>query len=567
MNLRHLFQLEVHPRFLNRQTHPAMPSDPFTPLTQSILDPLSKAYQRWKSVRIRLAHTIQDYVDACNDLNAAFSRHSGQSSFEKTLVCIDADMSGLEQDYARLSRTHVVLSRSRNQSKKLAPINALPPEILSQILRYAARICVNQLGDSSTSPHYVYPGVLASVCSIWRKTVVNLPSLWSHIDLTISKVNTYNQSCRAKAWSEYANNVPLYVHVLPVFNPTTVDESDALKPLELLASLAKDVRFLRVGSTEHLGQRILACWVKHGSPGVARSLELGTTDPELVELLSWDPSAVDDVPPVQVEEFFYSLQSLDLAGFHIPWESKIYHGLVRLSLEATLGGGCHQLAQLQLATILRSSPRLRELKLVDVVVGHEAWVAPKPIVLEDLEVLVLHINLVLVLPLIAPGLKPLGMSFLLNKDPMSLEIVRSFFSRSIIETLDLANVLGAHRWFPFVMGPLQHLKTLILVDCSFSDSDIHDFLVGSPESAVPWPRLRVLHLAGCMLNDDILLKLLSMHSVQTLRLHSCTTNCDSMEPRDAELETLQLKELLTRVIPDTRLNYNPDDDPSNSYLC
>ncbi|KAF8605393.1 hypothetical protein BDV93DRAFT_554763 [Ceratobasidium sp. AG-I] len=72
---------------------------------KSSLNSLGETYQRWKSVRARLADTIQDYVDACNALDLALSHHSGQKSLEQTLVDVDAELSGLEQDCERLTRT------------------------------------------------------------------------------------------------------------------------------------------------------------------------------------------------------------------------------------------------------------------------------------------------------------------------------------------------------------------------------------------------------------------------------------------------------------------------------
>ncbi|KAF8605389.1 hypothetical protein BDV93DRAFT_521709 [Ceratobasidium sp. AG-I] len=543
-----------------------MPSQPFDPLIRTAPDLLGDAYQRWKSVRARLAHTIQDYVDACNTLDTALSRHSGQKSLEQTLVGLDTELSGLEQDYERLSQTHVVLSRHRNQSKELAPINRLPAEILSQIFRFAVCLCPHQLRNMTVAKPYIYPDALAGVCSAWRRAAVNLPSLWSHIDLTINATNTDNYYQCARIWSERAKNTPLDLHIRPIDNTPAIDEPQVLELLAFLASLAEKIRSLDVFcdcSTEHLGHRILACWTKHGSPRVAQALKLGSWDSKLVGSPVWDSTAIEGASLAQIEDFFYSLQSLDFIAFHVPWESKIYHGLVRLSLEGIPLGVSYQLTQPQLATVLRSSPQLQELKLADVLVLPQGWVEQEPIVLKELEALVVHESLALVLPLIAPGSKPLRLGILVDDDPKSLEVTRAFFSRSVIETLDIADFPETEHWFQFVLGPFEHLKTLIITDCNFTSRTLQDLLTKiANEHLVPWPGLQTLLLAECRLRGETLLKLLSMHSVQTLELHSCRA-----ADGESKEHMLKLKDLLSSVVPDTTLNYDSDNDPANSYLC
>lgn len=543
-----------------------MPSASLASSKKSPSDPLSKAYQRWKSVRSRLAHTIQDYADACDTLDDALSRHSEQKSFEQTLVDLDAEQSGLEKDYERLNRTHVVLSRNRNLSKQLVPINSLPVEILSQIFQHATCTCPYELKYLSGVGPHIYPDALAGVCSIWRKIAVNSPSLWSHIDLTISTAKNNNYYRCARIWSERAKNAPLELHIQSIDKAPAIAESQVLELLAFLTPLAKRVRLLQVWfdrSTRHLVQRILACWAKHGSPGVAQTLQLGSIDSCLAELQEWDTTADDDAPLVQVDEFFRSLQSLDLEGFHIPWESKIYNGLVRLSLEATMLGDSHRLTQLQLATILRASPQLRELKLIAVQVQPERWGTREPVLLAELEALVVHESLGFVLPLICPGSKPLRLGIAASEDPMALEATRSFFNRAAIETLDVADLDEADDWFQFVRGPFEHLKTLQLVSGTFTSRKVRSLITKlAKEGTVPWPRLHTMHLSVCVLQSDIFLKLLSIHSIQSLQLHSCVARSGK-----SEIDILELKEMLTSVVPDISVDDDADNGPASEYLC
>ncbi|KAF8605391.1 hypothetical protein BDV93DRAFT_605338 [Ceratobasidium sp. AG-I] len=534
-----------------------MHSDPLVSFTQKIRDPLSEAYQHWQSVRTRLAHIIQDYVDACNDLSDALSHHPTRGSLEQTLADVDAELSGLERDYERLSQAHAIVSRNRNQSKKLVPANGLPTEILSRIFQYAAYNCVEKVMDRSDGPSYLCPSVLASVCSMWRETAINLPLLWSHIDLAIDKTKADGCYCHTRIYSERSKNIALYLHV-SAMGSKSADEYCVTELLVFLAANAKQIQFLDVCSTqsmEHLGQRILTCWIKHGHPGVSRALRLEVADSGLQ---SWDPMMDASISPVQIEEFFRSIESLDLNGFHVPWESEIYHGLVRLSLNDT-----HRPTQSQLTTVLQSSPQLRELDLVGALMQPEEWVTQEPIVLKDLEALAVYDDLALVLPMIAPGSKPMTVTIFVDEDPLSPQAVYSFFGRSIISTLNVENHFrsGIRNWFPFVLGPLEHLSTLVILGCWFDFPEIHDLLAKSPEENPNlWPKLHTLNLSDCLLDGDIVHDFLSTHPVQVLELRSCLTN-DDWELGEDESNMLEVKELLTNVVPNVVLYKREHGDP------
>lgn len=537
---------------------------------ETILDPLGEAYQRWRSVRTRLAHTIQDYVGACNTLNAALSHHSQHNSLEQTLVNVDAELSSLEKDYEHILRAHAILSRNRNQSKKLVSINNLPPEILSQIFRFAAFNCVYQRRTRIISHPYVIPDVLAGVCSAWRKIVAHLPSFWSHIDLSLNKHNTEGYYRCARSWSKRSGNAPIHVHIYPIINPTAFEESDVLGLLHYLASLAKNIESLDMEfapSAEEIGRRILACWATHGRPAIARSLVLGGMGGSLVQLQPRAPNETASISRKKIDNFLSSIQTLQLFGVHVPWKSSVYRGLSSLFIEYGRGPSTCWATQSQLATVLESSPRLRELKLIDLNVQPGGWLASKQITLKDLEVLAVHGCASIILPMITPGSNPLRMSFYIDPEPVPLEAIHSFFACSVVDTLHMMNPWDNKTWFSYLLGPLQHLKTLVISGCPFNVPDIQDFLMlPSEQRATPWPKLHTLHLSECMLQYDILLKFLSKHSVQTLNFHSCTTTRSSDEPGEAEEEMLKLKELLVGSVLDIVLNNHHEDDPSYSYI-
>lgn len=527
----------------------------------TIPGPVDETCRHWQAVRARLAETIQDFSEACDALNSVLSYHSGAISLDQPHLIIDAELPALARDIAQLSDAQRSLSTNRNHSRKLVPINRLPNELLARIFLAAVRMCVRRPRERSKAKCYIYPTTLAGVCRAWRKAAISLPSLWSHIDIALNGKNTGSFLLCAKTWVERAQNSPLFVDLISDSKAPSTTEKDALELLNFLTPLANNIGSIRLftnGTTGSLGRRILASWVLHGSLGSMRLLDACRLGPSPTKMQPWDPSPSDSFappPPAQADEFFRSVQYLHLWGFSIPWTSAAYHGLVHLTLE---GSGSHKLTQSQLAVILQSSPRLRYLNFSNVEVQPEQWSELEPIFLADLEVLEIEENSHLILPLLAPGTKPLKMAFCSNNCPGSSEILRSFFARSIVETLHMDGSFSIESWFSSVLGPLKHLKNLLLSNCSFDDDGLNDFLSSqSSADSLPWPKLNALYLSKCRVLTGPALQLLSQHSIQRLRIHLCRPIDDSAPESDVDQRNLWLKIKLSEAVPDTNLSGDP----------
>lgn len=327
---------------------------------QSASDPVDEAYRHWKAVHARLVHTIQDYAEACDSLSATLSQHSGRNSSNKTLIAVDDELPGFAQDLVNLTATHKTLSRSRNHSEQLVPINKLPLEILSQIFLLATRT-YTQPDNGHRGKPYISPSSLAGVCSIWRKTAISLPSLWSHIDIYLNGPKMNDCLLCAKSWVERAKNNLLFLDLMSWGGSPTASEVAALELLNFLAPLGKQVQSICMftqDSTDALGRHIMAHWIKHGSANSVRLLKLNGGGTYTSELQPWDPlttGSLDAPSQEQADAFFRSVQYLQLGRCFIPRTSAIYYDLVHFELQ----GFNYRPTQSQLAAILQSGPRLR----------------------------------------------------------------------------------------------------------------------------------------------------------------------------------------------------------------
>ncbi|KDN33701.1 hypothetical protein RSAG8_13210, partial [Rhizoctonia solani AG-8 WAC10335] len=197
---------------------------------------------------------------------------------------------------------------------------------------------------------------------------------------------------------------------------------------------------------------LVAC-LGHCSPGTLSHLTVWkeiATDPNDDLILDFRNPL--DYNQLEFEDVFRQLESLRLRQVYPHWTNQIYHGLSELQLAS------HQSSQSELIEItvsnliliLQSSPKLRVLRLDLKVIEDEqgAEGLSIPVRLDDLEVLDLSAEfrqpnlewLELVLPLLAPGTKPLQLTIDdLDEDRhLILEnVAQAFFARSNVTRLKL----------------------------------------------------------------------------------------------------------------------------------
>ncbi|KAF8605094.1 hypothetical protein BDV93DRAFT_521971 [Ceratobasidium sp. AG-I] len=517
--------------------------------------------QREQTICPGLAHAIQDASEARGSSNHTIPDRRETAPPDRALFTVDDELSGPVQDIAHLSRTQITMLANKNSLKQLAPISRLPTELLSQVFLLVVRICFKKPCERQ-GDDYIYPTALASVCRAWYKAAVSLPSLWSHIDLPLNgRWMNYYMSC-AQIWAERAKNHPLSIDLrIIALNAPDMGEVNALILLSFLAPLAKQIVSICIRAspkTRVLAQQALACCIKHGSSGTLRLLKASIRAFPPADLQPWDMPAVGSFAApsqAQTETHFHSVQYLELSGFYIPWTSTTYLGLACLELDGdrfTQGG--YQITQTQLAVILQSSLGLRSLRFCNVEVQSEEWPESKAITLTELETIHIEGNSHDILPLLAPGSKPIKMTFFSNQTPESPEILRSFFARSIVESLRMDGDYEPERWFLSTVGPIKHLKTLLISNCSFDDDDLNNFLLNQHNNhPIPWPKLTTLYLSRCHVMVDLAHQLLSLHSIQTLRLNHCTVADDPPSLSEPMDESLWLTAQLSKVVPDTAL--------------
>ena len=96
-------------------------------------------------------------------------------------------MNALEQDALE------VLSLLRSVSNSFAPVNRIPPEIISLTLDY--------YDEGGTDQDLI---ALTHVCRGWRNMFISRPSLWTHLDFTnVDKTRTYVQRSRSSPLEIY----------------------------------------------------------------------------------------------------------------------------------------------------------------------------------------------------------------------------------------------------------------------------------------------------------------------------------------------------------------------------
>ncbi|KAG8678992.1 hypothetical protein FRC08_017306 [Ceratobasidium sp. 394] len=106
------------------------------------------------------------------------------------------------------------LMESRTTLPRFAPIDIIPPEILSCIFALAAlpSSCINVTDNN----HKLHPLVaISSVCTKWRHLAIRTRLLWAHIDINEKSINsdwdTYWLN-RTQLWLGRADGVPIHLH-------------------------------------------------------------------------------------------------------------------------------------------------------------------------------------------------------------------------------------------------------------------------------------------------------------------------------------------------------------------
>ncbi|CAE6390790.1 unnamed protein product [Rhizoctonia solani] len=450
---------------------------------------------------------------------------------------LDTQLAFISSYESKIQEIKVAISRARNYSLGLAPINSLPPEILSRIFQLVSPQGCDLHELSSDKRHFpTHPDHLTHVCSLWRGIAISCCSLWCHIDLTSYKPYYNALVERAETHSARAGQLPIELHVMDDVHsrlgrsPLGYDQLD--KFTSRISGRVKTLNFFvednfcgfhrSVFSTVLLNQHSILTKLivrTENSPSASIHARTYTSSPSDIELSDFLLDLTED----QIESSFAPLTVLHLQGVFPLWSSTAYHGLTDLRLLSTE----HYwsiVKEAQLISLLKSSPGLRifhfGLRIKEPTTGEVM-----PVNLQDLQVVKIFPDTggwedmcpSNVLRLLAPGSRPLHLSFGGHYAAESTSFAEwdEFFARSRVRSFHTCSILP----------PMD----ILLRHSAYIEHAILDHQ-GKPSWKILYPpqldkmaslpRLRSLHLTrSALLEDD--LRLLVEYCPNGIVLYSC----------------------------------------------
>ncbi|CAE6449757.1 unnamed protein product [Rhizoctonia solani] len=449
---------------------------------------------------------------------------------------LDTERAFISSYEPKIQQIKTSISRVRNYRPGLISINSLPSEILTRIFQLVlAQPCTFQL--SNNEMHYPrYPDYFTRVCSLWRKIAIASRLIWCHIDISHNKPCCDRLVARANTYLMRAGELPIELHIMDDdHNTPGWREPDYDDLYRLVRKVSSRVETLQFGITKVTGFQKFHRDTFEGlfryGPARLKKLVLRSNRDAFIRAdistyIEPDERTKDLIlehPEWAIETAFTPVTTLHLRGIFPVWSSKAYSGLVDLRMVSS--NGDFQIEQMELITILRSSPALRilhfGLNLGESTPGIEETTQ---IHLKDLEVVKIFPELgsprtPRLLKLLAPGTKPLRLSFedyhLL--DAASLTDLEAFLARSRVARFYIG---GTFLPINILLPHANHLEHVVL------DAYVGDFGGISPPEGphtdpLPLsPRLRSLHITRSSLLADEL-RLLSDHCPTGIVLHSC----------------------------------------------
>ncbi|KAG8765432.1 hypothetical protein FRC12_007491 [Ceratobasidium sp. 428] len=162
---------------------------------------------------LALEKAASDFLDACAALKLVaiptLASTLGQLAFENNVgnILSGVDSTGLVEDHMRESR--ILLNKLLNMSTARVPVHKLPVETLSYILSIVVASSPCDPTDNRRDTLLDTP----RVCVRWNQVAVDTPSLWSHIDINLSRPSVVTVLERARLWLNRCHNMPIHLHL------------------------------------------------------------------------------------------------------------------------------------------------------------------------------------------------------------------------------------------------------------------------------------------------------------------------------------------------------------------
>ncbi|KAG9107835.1 hypothetical protein FRC07_008572, partial [Ceratobasidium sp. 392] len=536
----------------------------------------ANAFFFWVSARDYLRQAFQGFFDACRSLDNArveqFAYRLNPHTRKVMSDQIDEEILFYASLRDSIDSVKDALLFNRSNCSALVPINRLPVEVLGNVFKLAQRYCVHDIIVQRPPQTYVpdFADSISMVCTNWRKVALNTRELWSHIDLATNIDHAYFDPLynRARLWLERSRGYPLSIHMHEFREG---DETDHEELETLLSWNLQYMTSVHIWSDsaypfEDFPWELLG-WRIYGSQARIQEICIDSQN----SLAGPVTLPHEHFGPLS---FFDSVSVLHLRGAAVPWDIQMCRNLTELRLEG-LSEATPSL--IQLASILRASPRLRSLAICEMGLQLDQTFDDTPIILPDLEVLNLS-SLVpeclrSILPLLVPGPKPLRMSIALPSGERFEECVGAFFKRSNITAL-FVDYWYSTAWCPLPNSIRESLQVLGVTLCNFlSEEDPHIISAGtstpmSHESTI-CPKLRTLHLLSSSLSPKLLLSLITSHSIKEISLSECTIRSNYWESeaqgysRPSNIQ--ELAELIPETVQSIRVADSYDDDLASRW--
>ncbi|KAG8731634.1 hypothetical protein FRC11_003179 [Ceratobasidium sp. 423] len=550
----------------------------------------TRVLEQWTTARFALQGAIQDYITACEAIEADCKRESmsfrDECALEETFVAINAELASLTMDEQRLWKARAALRGLRNRSSMLSPVNLLSPSVLTNIFlkaveadrtnraALARRVAMEQWDTQAIQALLKRPDTATAISSVnanWRQIALRTQELWSHIDLGESGARTDIPFAKAKLWLERSRGTPLFLTINTTGPAATI--IDAWGILPLLRSHEAHYRSLSLTlNTIEEVHEVLAQWLNEGAPNSLTSLTIS---------IPWATKPGDSphaLPPgllahEQRDAFFEPLRTLDLDGTYLSWTGPAFWNLVDLRLSRIKDRACPTIEQF--VGILNGSPALCTLWLRRMDLRIEGRLNFPPVKMQNLQTLGLEYvepqGICLLLPLLAPESELYVKFEGYARDPGGVgEALTDLFARSKVEKLYFSTFVLPVQ-LPRMLVRLQHLRTFTWQGVNIGD-EFFEVMAHNPTitdgqsnveanesantgSAYLCPHLHTLDLQGCSISAAALRELVTNRDIPKLTIAECHISVDGTG-EDAPRLMEDLEKCLNDSVPDLLLLEN-----------
>ncbi|KAH7345741.1 hypothetical protein B0J17DRAFT_48705 [Rhizoctonia solani] len=463
-----------------------------------------------------------------------------------------------------------VVAQATRNIPVLAPINTLPVEILAYMFEILLSLHGRPCSVDEVNKHlgsFSAPDPLLCICSHWRQVALASPTLWSHIDILLPLPGSQKVLARAKTFLERAGQSPLDIHIidkpgrswrlcdqpddeysnLDIYLKTglafgfpnegiVLDDPEALEFILSIPSRAS-VRSIELAMTSDNMPRLFGPVLRYFFAGCTTGTLTKLTsrggsfirfiDPGASRSLRQSPVNALHPPTDKLDALWLSITTLHVSGglgACLSWSSNAFKGLTDLRLDLA-----NAIAESQLVNILKSSPKLRILKLHLCITGVLPLNSPvKPVRLNDLEVLdvvgerLTRARFGALIRWIGLGKKPLRLSLWC---PLGSKSLQSFLRRSNVTELHVRIDEGEDTnmsELETIVGLSPGLRILAVDACDngFLSSTA---CYGSGGGFKSSTRIDSPHLQYCQsMQIEKLHQMIKKHSIHTLTMWSST---------------------------------------------